>query len=181
MVNTKLLQETLDFLVANLDRWDQTHWFTRPTTPEMEDAFGNEKEVVEVDCGTSFCLAGAVCLNNGFTFVAYEDSPTTSSVVPTDLLEKWKNQNYRFEYEESANDQARLLLGLDLSQSEDLFAAPNSMVDLFATAWVFTHGKIKIPGVMPAHVDSQHGHIDEDRDFPATVAARLKGDARDHG
>lgn len=57
VLNTALLQRTLETIEANLDRWDQRAW------------------VSQNQCGTTYCLAGwAVVLVHGHEFTAaYDD------------------------------------------------------------------------------------------------------------
>lgn len=98
--NTALLHQTLTHIETHPDQWHQLDWATR------------------TECGTAYCFAGwAVQLARPDAEPDFDGGRSTSVVIVDGVPRS---------IEVLASD----LLGLDIDQSEDLFACENTLDDL---------------------------------------------------
>lgn len=115
-LNLELLQTTIDRIIADISRWDQSLWcnlhgdvdtmtvldlkagvyhdFTlEPRTIDALKELVNSDGTVSTeflpvaDCGTAFCVAGDVAVATGHTFVAERFAHSAWAVVPTAKLQ----------------------------------------------------------------------------------------------
>lgn len=130
--------------------WNQGSWAEGTVAGEIDMKNGWDVDIIEVDCGTSFCIAGYVCASEGDRFVVtsepgYRYSPGRKVSVD-DVLPKGYDQVVSIE------DRALALLGIDSDMieveedgkiwDERLFYGDNSIEDVrrIAAAIAAEHG-----------------------------------------
>jgi hypothetical protein len=200
-VNIPVMQDTLDRLTAKIDRWGQTSWCRIPggadqitdadieagryhdfelpaefiewwRTPEAQALRNWDNNVVPIaDCGTSFCVAGDVCVANGYTFVAAPGTLHASHVVKNERLLDALTRGRRRELgdNESAPFVAQRLLGIDRLESDVLFSQFRSLPEIWGVAYAVTGGEITLPETLPA--STNHNLFGNDVDQHPTATA----------
>lgn len=112
MINTELMQETLDYIAAHPDEHDQGDW--------------GEK----TDCGTTRCMAGtAIHVTLGCKMLFSESDDGWGVAYSA------QDAQGRHRY---ISELAQELLGVDDEQAEDLFYEACTLEDLYAYAEKFT-------------------------------------------
>lgn len=152
MVNVHKLQKVLDSLVSDLSRWNQGNWIK--TTQPVLTRWNQHPVVPEVDCGTSFCVAGEALVKNGYTFVGWSNELVFDHVVKNehvDMFLKGGDVVDTILAKEAAAD----VLELTKGQADALFYSENTMKDIFVLANLFTDGEIVIPESLPAHENQE--------------------------
>jgi hypothetical protein len=159
-LNIPMLQAELDRITANPERWDQGGWASlrqdiQPEEVGVSDGLaeaslpGDHDWLPVVDCRTAYCLAGGVAAHNGYTFIVPEASDLDASYVVRDTILAGRN-SIRVEHgggdpRQLASDVARLLLGLNHDEADDLFHADNTLLELWTLAEALTDGEIQLP------------------------------------
>lgn len=133
MIDVPRLRKELEYVTAHRAQWLQGTWFHRTA------------------CGTVGCLAGNTALNAGYVPVYERGKTTTTSVV------RLPHEHYV----RDVADVAAEVLGLDDDQAHELFAATNTLHDLWLRASDFTDGEIEVPAEVE---DELRGAVDR----PAT-------------
>lgn len=118
VVDAPRLRKELEYVTAHRDRWLQGAWIQ--STP----------------CGTVGCLAGNTVMNAGYQ-PHFDGDRATTQFVRDDAASPASERHVA--------DVAADLLGLDTLQANQLFAATNSLYELWAIASEFTNGEIEIP------------------------------------
>jgi len=116
-VNVPLLRKMLEHITAHPEEWDQDTWASESETST---------------CGTSFCLAGHVVNSLGHPLVWRENLDHTAYCLADGQLR-------------TIESVAIHALGIDNHDADCLFAASNSLYDLWNTARDITNGEIDIP------------------------------------
>lgn len=109
MINTELLQSSLDYLDTHPEEHDQKWWGAR------------------TECGTTFCLAGYVCVSNGIELTYTAGSATSGH----------RTADGRLVFEV-----ARALLGLSSTQADRLFFCCITIENLWDAAEEITDGVV---------------------------------------
>lgn len=125
------------------------------------------------DCGTSFCVAGDVCVNNGYTFVAKPGDPSTVSVVLTRELELVLRENFDTDTLQSAPYVAQEILDLNHAEANTLFVGNRSLPELWGLAYLYTDGEIVLPESLP-----ESERWDSDLLFKSEVPAVPAGEVK---
>lgn len=173
--NVATLQDTLDHLTTQLDRWYQGDYCkvngeVEPLTNEHLEAgvyhdFELSPELVDVlrkksdsersymplpvaDCGTSLCVAGDAAVRNGYTFVAAAFDSSSSQVVKTTDVERYIKDPYAVSAQE-AWEVGREVLGLDYTNATRLFSGQRNLIEIWAIAFAASGGQLKLPDALP--------------------------------
>lgn len=135
MVNVALLDKVMEHIKNDLEHWNQRQWRTGPDN----DPFGERqdraqlvtvdgKDVLPVTCDTAFCFAGwAVQLS------ATPERPALWANVDDLWADDEDDQYFNYESLIPAEERARQLLGLDVTQAGWLFDGDNDLDDLERT------------------------------------------------
>lgn len=172
-----VLQASMDRITTNLARWNQNAWCdlngeAEPITEAHAEAgryhdfelpaeliaeisrTGDRSEgwVPVADCGTAFCLAGDIAVNNGYTFVTQVYADGANDVVRTVDLPQFLCNSMTVR-EQSASAVALDLLGVPYGcgNVRQMFAAENSLLDLWAYGYAFTEGRLRLPESLELH------------------------------
>lgn len=132
-----------------------------------------ENIVPIADCGTSFCVAGDVCVSNGYTFVAKPGDGSTVAVVLTRELALVLRENCDPDALQSAPYVARDILGFSALQANAMFVGNRSLPELWGLAYLFTDGEIVLPESLPASKRWDAGLLDQ-FDVPAVPVGEVK-------
>lgn len=144
MAHVQRLQEALDDLTAHPEKHNQATWFS--TSDRVYEDRKPDLRVVKADCNSVMCLAGDVAVNNGYTFVVRPNSNVAEEVISNDLIDRMlAGDQDAMEEIRMAERVGAELLELDDDEAQWLFGSDNSIVDLWAMAWVLTEGQIKLP------------------------------------
>lgn len=168
------LQDALDRLTADIDRWKQENYchiaggVDKITESHLKAGvyhdFVLEPETIEVlrtksvefpyigvpvaDCGTAFCVAGDVVAHSGWTFIARATDSSTTTVVPTTqvnaLLRGASNVTVR-----DVDNVARETLRLLSFEAGRLFHSENTLFDIWAIAYWISKGTLRLPDSLP--------------------------------
>lgn len=168
------LQDALDRLTANIDRWKQENYchiaggVDKITESHLEAGvyhdFVLEPETVEAlrskdfewpyvgvpvaDCGTAFCVAGDVVARSGWTFVARVNDYSATTVVPTSqvnaLLRGATDVDKR-----DVDSVARETLRLLSYEAGRLFHSENTIFDIWAIGYWISKGTLRLPDSLP--------------------------------
>lgn len=150
-VQVARLQDALDDLAAHPERHKQSCWMSVPvvllphvTGVPVPVSFPVDEQGRQVPpCGTAMCLAGDVVIRNGWRF----------TVDTQDLDDYWGRTVVVLEYVTDdtrtrirhVETVARELLGLDEVGSRELFAAGNTLTDLWVIGHCLTGGRLTLP------------------------------------
>lgn len=179
-VNIEAMQDTLNRLTEKIDRWRQSTWSWVPDGVDPitdEDAakgtyhdFELSQEFFEwynseeaaprkewgdlflpiADCGTSFCVAGDVCVANGYTFVAPIGEKYAGQVVKTKELETaLRDPDGIRERDHGADVVAQEILGLTYSEASVLFHQTRSLPEIWGIGYAITGGQLRLPETLP--------------------------------
>lgn len=121
-IDVPRLRKELEYVTAHREQWSQGTWLHRTS------------------CGTVGCFAGNVALNAGYLPVYERSKHTTTLTV-------------RLSHEHDDRhvaDVAAEVLGLSVKQLNSLFAATNTLYDLWNLASLFTNGEIEVPAEVEA-------------------------------
>lgn len=155
MVNVERLQKALDHITEHPEAWDQDSWgsvfddsdenVVKQYESQDGDAPADERTVWNA-CVSAGCVAGHVCLQNGYLFITSPWSNATSSVINVNDLEDPEiTEPEAFSIEQLAAE----LLGLMPSEADWLFKATNELIDLWCIAFHLTAGEIQLPDGLP--------------------------------
>ena len=173
-----VLQASMDRIMANLARWNQNAWCdlngeAEPITEKHAKAgryhdFELPAELIAeinrtgvcdsgwvpvANCGTSFCLAGDIAVNNGYTFVTQVWADGANDVIRTVDLPNFLRGSDDV-MERSASVVALELLGVPYDSSvRQMFSADNSLLDLWAYGYGFSEGRLRLPESIPEGYD----------------------------
>lgn len=146
-------------------------WFRTEAPSQDPDHWYSKIMVAPIaDCGTSFCVAGDVCVTNGYTFMAEVGDRSASSVVPNDqVLDVMRSLNLG-KVGQPAEQVAQELLGLTTQQANVMFHVSRSLPEIWGLAYAITDGAITLPETLPAstRIDPNTGAT---VDIPATETA----------
>lgn len=134
------LRRELEFLTANPDRHDQGAWYRLPPPVAVDAEPGTDWT-----CGTAGCLAGWTALH-----ADHEPWLDANGRVPDDTLVVRPGTGPVHERLVEVRELAADLLGLNDGQADLLFAADNTLRDLWEYARVFTAGAIQVPAAVAA-------------------------------
>lgn len=123
-INVDLLRQTLEYITAHPEEWDQEQW------------------AIKDSCGTAYCAAGTtVVLHDGKDAINWDSAHRRNygSRLSTDEAIRPDGEWI------GIRDRAQELLGLNHFQADRLFDASNTLYDLWAIAESMTDGVIEIP------------------------------------
>lgn len=152
--NVAVIQDALDDITTHLEKWNQAEW---AINHDINASWGDKVVAMPLSCGTSLCLAGNVIdRSEDWAMVSRDGGRTAYVVVPAAQLEKEveRLQAATVAYDgwwavedkpRRLPDVAAELMGLDNDQANLLFHEHNSLADLWAWAWLFTGGALKLP------------------------------------
>lgn len=143
-VHVDRLRAELEFVTSRPDLWDQGVW-VRPlrTTGDAEPEPG-----ADWTCGTAACLAGWAALHADAGLVPDRRYVTALRAPDGELVD--------------VETFARERLGLTYLQGNVLFAAGNTLRDLWEFARVFTAGAIRVPAAVAADPPTYFDPAQED-------------------
>lgn len=131
MANIELLDKVLNHIQAQPYTWDQDVWrtFGNDTNFKTVTDDNKSKDVLAVDCGTSFCFAGWACqLSNE---PAEWHSKTTLYANEADIEQHGDEVDTAGGFKViEPGYRAQRLLGLDNDQAEAMFAEGRTMEEL---------------------------------------------------
>lgn len=198
--NTAIFQDTLDRLTGDLTRWRQSCWASIPDggvdiiteadiaagryhdfelSPETQQALLERLNYVSdldgqllpvANCGTSFCVAGDVCVNNGYTFMAEPYEHTATRVTPTSMINIALIDN-TYDVLLDADVVASELLGVTTFESNALFAMWRTLPEIWGIAYALTDGAVTLPEKLPASRAVDRFRDNLKYDVPATETA----------
>lgn len=176
-MNVPALQHVLDHITENIDSWQQgdyayvPHGADRLTERDLKEGvyhdFVLEPETVEYlrgkisdrlvnvevpinTCGTAFCVAGDLAVQNGWTFVIANRNSAASTVVPTPLVNAFLRDEHEAVNTRAAHDVAREILNVDRDDARSLFAGSNSIFDIWMIGYALSDGRLTLPDSLPA-------------------------------
>lgn len=182
MTDTEVMQDTLNRLTAKIERWRQNTWCGIPGgadpisdeniesgtyhdftfSPELVEWFNSpdgrmrrswgENVVPVANCGTSFCVAGDVCVTNGYTFVAMVGSIHAGAVVKTDELDetlRMSRFNLAGDVKYDPATVAATILDISRGDANVLFHQSRSLAEIWGVAYALTDGEITLPETLP--------------------------------
>lgn len=142
MANLPIIQKYMDKITEEADRHRQWTFITLDENlPEMPGSWG--RSAMTVDCGASYCLAGAaIAGEDKYTWVGNEGERTLTHVVLTKDLAAWlKGHGFVMDPYFAGAD----LFDLSQRDADCLFDGDNSLLDLWALAYALTDGAIRLP------------------------------------
>jgi hypothetical protein len=191
------LQAAMNKITEDTKRWGQNLWCGIPggidndvkvnedgtatyhdvvLPAEMIDAVKLGRDSIKLpvaDCGTSYCLAGHVAVQNGYTFVGHIGDDSANAMVRTLDLGRYLRSGYheRVDMERYAEYVGTELLGLKgVSDGTCIFDGCNTLLQLWAMAYALTGGTITLPeGGLPEHEyeSCQTGNVITEAEIPA--------------
>jgi hypothetical protein len=198
--NVEILQDTLDRTTRDISRWWQANWATIPggadelteevietgqyhdfvlteyTRQVLRDRLSTDPwelagHVVPIaNCGTKYCVAGDIVVNNGFTFVGEANDNTATYVIETDRVNEALQQNSWATFR-TAEDVAADLLGIGTSEAGTLFAMWRSLPEIWGIAYALTDGALMLPEKLPETMQRTRNLYVNDVEIPATETA----------
>lgn len=113
-----------------------------------DDFFLEFKPLPVADCGTAFCVAGDISINNGWTFVTRVGARVASDIVRTDDV----NRMLRGEYVERAHpgNVAQRILNVNNEAGNALVRGDNQFITLWAVGQLITGDRLTLPDSLPA-------------------------------
>lgn len=130
-VHVDRLRAELEFVTSRPDLWDQSVW-VRPL--DIDEGGADREPGADWTCGTAACLAGWAALHADAGLVPDPRYDWVLRAPSGTLVE--------------VESFARVWLGLSYVQGDVLFAAGNSLRDLWEFARVFTAEAIQIPAAV---------------------------------
>lgn len=117
MVNVELLDETMNHIRNNPQKWRQSAWYA---WLDEDGKLAQDVVTVEVEevnsCGSAMCFAGHAALKSGFPAPPSENWKQWTATIDGKLMD--------------VSDYAKKKLGLNWEQADVLFGGDNTMEDL---------------------------------------------------
>ena len=121
MANVKRLKALREVITSNPEKWDQHAWAAYVNGDVFSSDF--DPDAKEVQCGTTYCMAGWTCVNEGLRLdwakgtdeKLFNEDNTSYEVIVTGFLTTG----------EMIETKARQLLELTEDEAYDLFFAMN--------------------------------------------------------
>ena len=148
-INVPLARRVLNQIITVPKRWTQDDWLTRPYDPEQQAP----TDTVE-NCGTTGCFGGWTVVLAGYK--------TRYSTDVLDIPQRIRNAWERAWGLDDpgvrpvgipVRDVAAVELGLTDHQAGELFAASNTLRDLYRLLAEYTEGEIEVPDDLPEWAD----------------------------
>lgn len=190
--NVPALQQVLDHVTANIDAWRQSDyaWINNGvdvlTEKHLEAGvyhdFVLEPETVAYirerrtdglhsslpvgTCGTAFCVAGDLVVQNGWTFVVNAYSYGASRVVPTPMINRYIRGEFDIDdddnnVERESDHVAREILNISGLDARRMFAPNNSIFDIWAIGVVVSGNRLTLPDALPEVRRDDGGDVDD--------------------
>lgn len=148
-IDYALLDEIMGFIKVHPETWRQESWYRIVDLTTGREVYGKvEEEVSEVNsCGAAFCFAGHVAIAKGF--------PSPPKKAGDEWFRMVDNPLWETPDEETVDEFARDVLGLDEDQADTLFDAANTIDDLeFYVALLHLFPKISGDAMTNSRYDS---------------------------
>jgi hypothetical protein len=185
-INVPLARLILAQLLAAPRRWRQGLWLSRPYPRELQGPTNTIH-----NCETSGCFAGWAVVLGGYKTNSIGSILTDDLTPPTrDRIAAVYGEHNRPEPGEYASTQevATVALGLTRDQATELFAAENTLRNLYGLLELWTEGEITTPDDLPEWADWPPSYLEgywqdnpepDDQESAGCDCAECRGDEPD--